>query len=195
MPSNIVSMIYRVIAERENDVLLNGFTPLNRTGLTNIAGSRTYAVQAGATTGAFTWAQKNGKEIYEDLRLAMTSFLTGTQAEFQARTLILDQTLYLELQKDYNVNDGRQSVLSIIQGTGWFGRIECVRGLRDSLSNNAAALIIDDVPENIIWLEIMGPNLAQQWPIARDTMYAFEERISEVIPFFPEAVMEITGVV
>ena len=195
MPVNVVSLIFRIIAERENDILLNGFTPLNRTGLTSIAGSRTYAVAAGATTGAFTWAGKNGKEIYEDLRLAMTSFITGTKAIFTPRVLLLDETLYLELQKDYNVNDGTKSILSVIEGTNWFGSIRSVRGLRDSLSNNAAALIMDNTVENLMWLEIMPVNVTQSWPVARDTMYAIEERISEVIPFFPESIMEITGVV
>ena len=81
--------------------------------------------------------------------------------------------------------------MAVIQELGLFGRIVPVKNLINKTTNKPTLLILDDVPENFQTI-IVQEATADEWEIARTTYVPVEEKLSEIVAFRPESIMELT---
>ena len=130
-----------------------------------------------------------GEQVTDAFVKAALEFTTGAKGTYNARTLVIDNTLHAELMKSYGTQEYKTR-LRVIEELGLFGNIVVVKGLKNPVSQKATMLILDNVPENfqaIVVQEATG----DEWEIGRTTYVAVEEKISEIVAFRPESIMEL----
>lgn len=175
---------FRIISETENDLLLFGDEALGREGLLTVTGKRTH------NTGV-TLSTATGADIVNAMVAAVKEFKTGVQGIYNARTLAMHPELYYELQRVYATGmDSGDSTLSRIENRRFFQRILPINNLVNATTKNPTMLILDDAPENFQVVEVMRP-ATDEWTEGRNTITAIEEKLSEVIAFYPDSIMEV----
>ena len=176
--------VVNTVKKVENDTLIYGYEPLNRIGLMNMPGKRV------RITGV-NMATASGADILQMYIDAATDFEQGGTEEFASRTLAIDKSLFALLQRPYNTSmDSGVSILTRIMERGLFQVIKPVKGLINKTTGKPTQLIEDDTPENFQAIDIK-PLGAESWEVGRTAYLAAEEKLSEILPFKPEAVMEM----
>lgn len=186
-PMMDIQKSYRIVAEAENNLLMNGFTALGITGVNGLA-------EGGIHTVAATkpWATATGEEILEDIRKMRAAMVTGKK--FAARTLALPQTLDLLLDKQYTHSDAGNTVVSdkttreVLMSRMYFDDYKSIVGLQSPLG-------LDNIEENMGFAEVMGLRISDFYTEGRSEIYPVEEKISEFMLFQPEAVVKLTGAI
>jgi hypothetical protein len=176
--------VTETIKKTENDTLIYGYEPLNRVGLMNMPGKRTVVtgINMATATGAAIL------QMYIDIAM---EFEKGGSEDFTARTLAIDYSLWAILQRPYNATmDSGVSILTRIQERNLFGRIKPVKNLINKTTGKPTQILEDDTEENFQAIDIK-PLGAESWDLARTTYIAAEEKLSEILPFKPESVMEV----
>lgn len=180
---------FYAISEKENDEILYGNDKLQRAGLLTVSGKRVYDGTAGGTIDLST---ATGEQVIDMIVAAQLEFTNSknVKGKYNARTLVIDNTLYAKLLKSYGTQEYKTR-LSIIQELGLFNNIVSVKGLVNPTTKKPTALILDNVPENFQAIVVQEATAAE-WEIGRTTYVAVEEKISEIVAFRPEAIMELT---
>nr|DAS43163.1 MAG TPA: capsid stabilizing protein [Caudoviricetes sp.] len=176
------SETFYAISETENKELLYGNEKLDRQGLLTVDGKRSFTLGVNLSTAT-------GEQVTDAFVKAALEFTTGAKGTYNARTLVIDNTLHAELMKSYGTQEYKTR-LRVIEELGLFGNIVVVKGLKNPVSQKATMLILDNVPENfqaIVVQEATG----DEWEIGRTTYVAVEEKISEIVAFRPESIMEL----
>ena len=177
------SETFYAVSEAENNELIHGNAKLGRQGLLTVDGKRTYNLGVNFTTAT-------GEQIVDALTAAHLEFETGVTGKYNARTLVIDNSLHAKLLKSYGTQEYKTR-LAVIQELGLFGRIVPVKNLINKTTNKPTLLILDDVPENFQTI-IVQEATADEWEIARTTYVPVEEKLSEIVAFRPESIMELT---
>ena len=177
------SETFFAVSETENKELLFGNPKLKRAGLLTVEGKRTYALGINVTTAT-------GEQIVDAFVAAQDEFVSGTKGTYTPRELLIDNTIYSKLLKSYGTNEYKTR-LKVIEELGIFTTIRKVRGLINPVTKTPTMLIVDNVPENFQTIVVQEPT-ADEWEIARTTYVTVEEKISEIIAFRPESIMELT---
>ena len=178
----------RALAEAENQLLLYGMNNvgLDAKGLLTVAGMRT------ETFGVPYATSPGSKLVNEFVRLADT-FENGAlhNETYVARTLVMDSTLYAVLMQNYStVTDTGEPILAKLQARGLFGRILKIKDFVDKVTGKPKMMILDDVSENFEAIIVQEP-MYETWVTERTTKVAVEEKLSEVIAYYPQAIMDI----
>ena len=179
--------VVNTIKKTENDTLIYGYSPLNRIGIMNMPGKRT------VVTGT-NMATATGADILQMYIDVVMEFEKGGSEDFTARTLAIDLNLWAILQRPYNTTmDSGISILTRIKERNLFQFIKPVKNLTNPITGKPTQLILDDTEENYQAIDIRQLG-AESWDLARTTYIAAEEKLSEILPFKPEAVMEVQTV-
>ena len=174
---------FYAVSEAENNELIYGNAKLGRQGLLTVNGKRTYNLGVDFSTAT-------GEQVVDAFTAAQVEFETGVKGKYNARTLVIDNTLHAKLLKSYGTQEYKTR-LSVIQELGLFGRIVVVKNLINKTTNKPTLLILDDVPENFQTIVVQEAT-ADEWEVARTTYVPVEEKLSEIIAFRPESIMELT---
>lgn len=177
------SETFYAVSEAENNELIHGNAKLGRQGLLTVDGKRTYNL-------GVNFATATGEQIVDALTAAHLEFETGVTGKYNARTLVIDNSLHAKLLKSYGTQEYKTR-LAVIQELGLFGRIVPVKNLINKTTNKPTLLILDDVPENFQTI-IVQEVTADEWEIARTTYVPVEEKLSEIVAFRPDSIMELT---
>ncbi|MGL5594728.1 MAG: major capsid family protein [Bacteroidales bacterium] len=187
-PVNMTEKAFRVVAEDENNFLLNGFTALGIKGINGIVtGDGIHIVAAGKT-----WATSTGEEILEDIRKMKVAMVTGKK--FNAKTLALPQELDLLLDKQYSYSSGgntvvaKETVRNILMERKYFDTVKSVVGISSPLG-------LDDVSNNMGFVQVEPLQVADTYTEGRSEISVIEEKISPFILFQPESVVKLTGAI
>ena len=176
----------RAIAEAENKMLLLGDASLGLQGLLTVNGIRT-------ETFGTPYATSTGADLVNEFVRIADQFENGALENevFTARTLVMDSTLYATLMNNYSTTtDTGEPILNKLQARGLFGRILKLKDFKDSATGKPKMMILDDVSTNFEAIMVQEP-VYDSWTEARTTKIAIEEKISEVIAYYPQAIMDI----
>lgn len=182
-PLNRTEKAFRIVAETENNFLLNGFNALGIEGINNqTAGINTVA--AGAQ-----WSTATGSQIVEDIRKMKEAMETGKK--FVARTLNLPQKLDFILDKPYTDKDGKEisdakSIREVLEGKKYFERIKSVIGIDTPIG-------LDDIPNNMGFVAVQDITIGEEYMEGRSRITPIEEKISPFVVLEPEAIVKLTG--
>ena len=176
------SETFYAVSEAENNELIYGNEKLGRQGLLTVDGKRTYSLGVNFATAT--------EQIVDALTAAHLEFETGVTGKYNARTLVIDNSLHAKLLKSYGTQEYKTRLV-VIQELGLFGRIVPVKNLINKTTNKPTLLILDDVPENFQTI-IVQEATADEWEIARTTYVPVEEKLSEIVAFRPDSIMELT---
>ena len=103
----------------------------------------------------------------------------------------MDSTLYATLMNNYSTTtDTGEPILNKLQARGLFGRILKLKDFKDTATGKPKMMILDDVSTNFEAIMVQEP-VYDSWKEARTTKIAIEEKISEVIAYYPQAIMDI----
>ena len=184
IPDLEANTAFRVVAETENDLLLFGDAALGRQGLMNLNGKRTY------NTGV-TLSTATGESIINATVGAAKEFKTGVAGKFNTRTFAMHPDIFYKFQRVYSsTSDSGDAILVKLEDRNMFLRIVEIDDLVNATTGNPTSVILDDTPENFQVVEVY-PATADEWPEGRSTVTAIEEKLSELIGFYPESVMEV----
>lgn len=172
------------IKKTEDDTLIYGYDPLNRVGIMNMPGRRT--VSTGVTMNTATGADI--LQMYIDIA---EEFEKGGTEDFVARTLAVDRSIWAILQRPYNTSmDSGVSILTRIRERNLFIRIIPIKNLINKTTGKPTQLLLDDTPENYQAIDVAKLG-TREWEIGSTSYLAAEEKMSEILPYKPESVMEI----
>ena len=111
---------------------------------------------------------------------------------FNARTLVMDKSVYAKLMENYStVTDTGESIMSKLNNRGLFGRIIPIKDFKDLATGKPKMMVLDDIPENYESIMVANP-MYESWTVARTMSLAIEEKLSEVIAYYPQAIMNVT---
>lgn len=177
----------RSIAEQENNMLIYGDASLGLKGLMTTPGSRAYTFTA-------TLATATGAQILNAFIKLADEFENNAlnNETFNARTLVMDRSVYAKLMENYStVTDTGESIMSKLNNRGLFGRIIPIKDFKDLATGKPKMMVLDDIPENYESIMVANP-MYELWTVARTVSLAIEEKLSEVIAYYPQAIMNVT---
>ena len=118
-------------------------------------------------------------------------FEKGGTEDFVARTLAVDRSIWAILQRPYNTSmDSGVSILTRIRERNLFIRIIPIKNLINKTTGKPTQLLLDDTPENYQAIDVAKLG-TREWEIGSTSYLAAEEKMSEILPYKPESVMEI----
>ena len=185
-PVNRIRQAFRIVAETENTFLLNGFEQLGIDGFEDMDSGEGIHVVAGSKR----WETATGEEILEDILKMKIAMETGKK--FIARTLAVPEKLAFILERVYTTKTGErssnaESIREVLVKRGYFQNIKSVIGI-------AAPMGLDDIPENMGFVEVQPISIGEEYKEGRATVAPIEEKVSPFILIQPEAVVKLTGV-
>ena len=89
------------------------------------------------------------------------------------------------------VTDTGESIMSKLNNRGLFGRIIPIKDFKDLATGKPKMMVLDDIPENYEAIMVANP-IYESWTVARTMSLAIEEKLSEVIAYYPQAIMNVT---
>ena len=92
------SETFYAISETENKELLYGNEKLDRQGLLTVDGKRSFTLGVNLSTAT-------GEQVTDAFVKAALEFTTGAKGTYNARTLVIDNTLHAELMKSYGTQE------------------------------------------------------------------------------------------
>lgn len=184
-PLNRTEKAFRIVAETENDFLLNGFNALGIEGINN----QTSGIHIVAA--ASQWSTATGSQIVEDIRKMKVAMETGKK--FVARTLNLPQALDFILDKPYTSSAGQElstamSIREVLMDKKYFENVRSVIGID-------TPVLLDDVSNNMGFVAVQDITIGEEYLEGRSRITPIEEKISPFVLLEPEAVVKLTGAI
>ena len=178
------SETFYAVSEAENNEILYGNDKLKRAGLLTVDGKRSYSLGVDLATAT-------GEQVVDALVAAREEFVNSSQIKgtYEARTLVIDNTLYSKLLKSYGTQEYK-SRLKVIEELGIFENIVVIKNFKNPVTSKPTMLILDNVPDNFQVI-IVQEATADEWEIGRTTYVPVEEKLSEVLAFRPKSIMEL----
>lgn len=185
-PVNKTIEAFRIVAETENDFLLNGFNKLGVDGINSVDGNQGIHIVAAVKP----WATATGEEIVGDIAKMYEAMTTGKI--YKARTLAMPEKLnFLINSKVYTdktgkVIDSAMTIKEVLDKRGYFETYKSIIGIE-------APMLLDDVPENFGFVPVLDITIGETYKNGRAEETPIEEKLSEFMLLKPLAIVKLTG--
>lgn len=186
IPVNKITEAARVIAETENEFLLNGFNKLGAEGINEI--TSTSGIHIVAATKP--WATATGEEIVGDIANMYKAMTTGKL--YKAKTLSIPEELnFLINSRVYTDISGKTidsalTIKEVLDKRGYYTNYKPVIGIK-------APLMLDDEPENFGFVAVQDISVGETYMNGRTEETPIEEKISEFMLLQPMSIAKLEG--
>lgn len=183
-PINEVEKAMRVVAETENNFILNGFEQLGVKGFNDETIAGAHVVAAGKS-----WATSTGEEILEDI-LKLKKALTA-QKKYEAKTLCIPHELDHLFDRTYTRKDGSEIVTGatlrqVLKDREYFENYKSILGIKNPVG-------MEDTPSTLGYVEVLPITLDKPYTEGRSEIIPVEEKVSGFVLMEPEALAILTG--